>query len=271
MAEQTVSTSSFARRNAAYWTGRAEGYSDVNREELDGSQRRVWASWIDGRIRERLGPRARGSLRVLDAGTGPGFFAIILAELGYRVWAVDYTDAMLDQARANEARANGALEPGRIVFRRADVARTGLASGGFDVIVSRNVTWDLPDPAAAYAEWERLLAPGGLLLNFDAAWYRYLYDGGDAARRRRDRDNVRRTGVADDTAGTDVDEMEAIARLTPLSRLERPAWDLDELARLGLDAVADERAWETLWTECERVNNASTPLFMIEARKGGRP
>lgn len=28
----------------------------------------------------------------------------------------------------------------------------------------------------AYAQWTRVLKPGGVLLNFDANWYRYLWD-----------------------------------------------------------------------------------------------
>lgn len=46
----------------------------------------------------------------------------------------------------------------------------------FDVIVSRNLTWNLDSPAKAYREWYRVLKPGSILLNFDANWYAYLYD-----------------------------------------------------------------------------------------------
>ena len=48
--------------------------------------------------------------------------------------------------------------------------------GLFDVVVSRNVTWNLPEPERGYAEWARVLRPGGLIINFDANWYRYLID-----------------------------------------------------------------------------------------------
>ena len=34
-------------------------------------------------------------------GTGPGFFAIILAEAGIQVTAVEYTEEMLKEAKAN--------------------------------------------------------------------------------------------------------------------------------------------------------------------------
>ena len=84
-----------------YWTGRAAGYSKVNQEELAGSQRRDWLVKIEEQIRKVFGDREKQSIRILDVGTGPGFFAIILAEAGYQVTAVDYTPAMLEQAKKN--------------------------------------------------------------------------------------------------------------------------------------------------------------------------
>jgi len=38
----------------------------------------------------------------------------------------------------------------------------------FDLVLSRNLTWTLTDAKKAYAEWFRVLKPGGILLNFDA-------------------------------------------------------------------------------------------------------
>ncbi len=37
----------------------------------------------------------------MDVGTGPGFFAIILAQKGHHVTAVDLTQDMLEQAKEN--------------------------------------------------------------------------------------------------------------------------------------------------------------------------
>lgn len=54
-------------------------------------------------ILARLGP---GSLEGLDIGTGTGFVALILAELGHRATGVDWSVTMLDQARA-KARERG--------------------------------------------------------------------------------------------------------------------------------------------------------------------
>ncbi len=43
-------------------------------------------------------------LRILDIGTGPGFFPMILAEAGYHVTAIDYTPGMLEKAAENAAK-----------------------------------------------------------------------------------------------------------------------------------------------------------------------
>ena len=59
-----------------YWNHRYSGYSKVNKKELEGIQRERWKEQL-----KRLLP-ANQDLRVLDIGTGPGFFSIILEELG---------------------------------------------------------------------------------------------------------------------------------------------------------------------------------------------
>ena len=117
-----------------YWTGRAEGYSEVNRHELATGQDRVWFQ----EIRKHL-PEGK-DLKILDVGTGPGFFAILLAKEGYEVTAVDYTEAMLRQARENA----GALAE-RICFRQMDAQHLDFPDGTFDVVISRNLTWNLEE------------------------------------------------------------------------------------------------------------------------------
>lgn len=252
----------YAGQNIAYWTKRAPGYSSVNQEELRTGQRRVWSHALDSRIQEHFPNRLRESIRVLDVGTGPGFFAIVLTLLGYQVTAVDYTPAMLDQARKN---AGNLAE--QINFLAMNAEELTFPDNSFDVVVSRNLTWNLHAPHKAYEQWSRVLKPGGLLLNFDANWYRYLYDDRAKAQHQTDRENVRLTGAEDDTAGTDVTAMEEIARQAPLSLHIRPAWDLETLAGFGMEASADPEVWKQVWTQDEWVNNASTPMFLICAEK----
>ena len=69
-----------------YWNHRYTGYSKVNQKELEGIQRERWKKQF-----KRLLPENQ-NLKVLDIGTGPGFFTIILEELGYsNITGVDYT------------------------------------------------------------------------------------------------------------------------------------------------------------------------------------
>lgn len=258
MAERT----SFEEQNIAYWSRRAPGYSAVNQEELSTSQSTVWGGILQQAIAAQMPGRLPEQISVLDVGTGPGFFAILMAGFGYRVTAVDYTQAMLAQAQKNA----GALA-GRIRFAQMDAQALSFADEQFDVVVSRNLTWNLRQPEAAYRHWVRGLRPGGLLLNFDANWYRYLFDAQALRAHLDDRNRVAQSEVRDETAGTDVAAMEAIARQTPLAKRCRPAWDVAQLTALGMQAGADCEIWRRVWTKEERVNNASTPMFLVWGRK----
>ena len=151
--------------------------------------------------------RAHEELYVLDIGTGPGFFAILLSEMGFCVTAVDLTPAMLDEARRNAGRLAE-----KIRFLEMNAEQLDFPDDSFDVIVSRNLTWNLPHPEKAYAEWSRVLRPGGLLLNFDANWYSYLFDSESLSAYKTDRINAAAEGIHDANIGENFDIMEDIAR-----------------------------------------------------------
>lgn len=255
---------SYEEENIHYWTGRAPGYSGVNQEELASNQRLVWRSLITERIHAHFPRKSPREIRVLDVGTGPGFFAIVLTELGYSVTAVDYTASMLEAARHNA----GTLV-NSITFLQMNAEDLSFPDDSFDVLVTRNLTWNLHHPEKAYAQWARVLKPGGLLLNFDANWYHYLLDESARAGHLKDRENIAKSNVGDETAGTDVAAMEAIALQAPLSAKSRPSWDLGVLHRLGMCSTADTEVWKRVWTREERINNASTPMFLVEAVKYG--
>ena len=257
---------SFEEENISYWTNRTPGYSGVNQDELASQQRVVWRTVISERIKSCFPGKSPGEIKVLYVGTGPGFFAIILAELGYSVTAVDYTASMLEAAKENAGTLTAEM-----TFLQMDAEALTLADGTFDVLVTRNLTWNLRHPEKAYVQWARVLKPGGLLLNFDANWYSYLYDEEARKGHLLDRENIARSDVGDETEGTDVPAMEAIALQTPLSAKRRPDWDMDVLSGLGMQVLADTEVWKRVWTREERINNASTPMFLVEARKCGHP
>lgn len=54
-----------------YWTDRAEGYSQVNQEELAGDNRTNWRRELERHFPEN---RTNETYKVLDIGTGPGIF-----------------------------------------------------------------------------------------------------------------------------------------------------------------------------------------------------
>jgi ubiquinone/menaquinone biosynthesis C-methylase UbiE len=240
-----------------YWTGRAEGYSRVNQQEFQIGQDQVWLKEIKSHLPEKE------NLKILDVGTGPGFFAILLTEAGYEVTAIDYTEAMLEQARKNA----GVLKD-KIHFLQMDAQKLDFPDQTFDVVVSRNLTWNLEVPEQAYREWMRVLKPGGRLLNFDANWYHQLFDEGKRQAYEDDRRAVEELGLEDCYGDTDNDAMEDIARQVPMSRVMRPAWDRQILHKyMAKEIYTDEQVWERVWDYSEKMNYASTPMFLVRAVK----
>lgn len=253
------------RKNHSYWIYRASGYSEVNREELRGVQNRNWEALLDREIRGHfgIGERGRNALRVLDIGAGPGFLSIVLARLGYRVTAGDFAETMLVEARENA----GELAR-RIDFRIENAMDLSFADSSFDVVISRNLTWNLPDPETAYSEWLRALKDDGLMLVFDANWYAYLRDEEKRAAFDEDRRNVSDSGFSDYNIGENFDVMEHIADNMPLTGIKRPRWDEEFFSNRGVRSVTTrEDIGSILYSEKEKVNYASTPMFMVRVVK----
>jgi len=63
----------------SYWSTRTEGYSEVNHKELAGTQKNAWLKVLTSQFPDK----PKEEIRILDIGTGPGFFPVILAEAGY--------------------------------------------------------------------------------------------------------------------------------------------------------------------------------------------
>ncbi|MBR5337984.1 MAG: class I SAM-dependent methyltransferase [Lachnospiraceae bacterium] len=249
--------------NAGYWANRAYGYSVVNQEELSGIQHLTWSEFLSERIDDHFPGRTRESIKILDIGCGPGFISIILTEQGYSVTAADLTEEMLEHARYNA----GTLR-GRISFETQNAQDLSFEDGTFDVVFSRNLTWNLPEPEKAYSEWMRVLKRDGLLLVFDANWYNYLRDDELKNAYDEDRANVNAADFEDYNIGADFDKMEDIARQLPLTGESRPLWDIELLRSMGASKASFiENVGDILYSEKEKVNYRSTPMFMVEAVK----
>lgn len=247
----------------AYWTQRAEGYSEYNQQEMADARRSMWKNKLLSLLEENFPGKNPEELKVLDVGTGPGFFALLLAEAGYQVTAVDVTEEML-----KEAKKNTGVFAEKITWKLSDAQKLELGDCEFDAVFSRNVTWNLENPGQAYEEWVRVLKPGGLLCNFGADWYGHLYDEEKRSGYEKDRQRVEEKNLEDYYTGTDIERMEAIARQVPLSRQKRPQWDVEALKNAGLTEVScDTEVWKQVWTEEEIANNGSTPIFLLSGKK----
>ena len=234
----------------AYWTARASDFNTVRLNELRDP--------ISGRWLEEMGrylPEGK-PLRILDAGTGTGYFAILLAGAGHVLMGIDLTAAMLAEAEENASRLGLAID-----FRRLDAQDTALPSGSFDAVVTRNLTWTLPDPEKAYGEWFRLLKQGGVLLDFDADYAQNVRNKNQKA------SYISKEGVYGHIGVTPALAAEN-ARITlamPASRHSRPSWDLDLLEKAGFSRFgADESAGKRILRERDLPD---APLFLLWARK----
>ena len=242
-----------------YWDNQSQGYSDLNQEELNSGIRDVWVRLIRENVSERE------ELSVLDVGCGPGFLAVIMAQQGYRVTAVDFSKEMLKQAEKNAALY---CPDRKIRFLTMDAQKLDFKDGEFDLVVSRNIMWKLRRPKEAYKEWIRVLRPGGRILNFDGNWRLYLYH--PYLRRLNEKakeDCIRRgwevipDGHDRQHAGDALDEL-------PLADKIRPYWDVDCLTEFeNVRVTYSERLPEGIMDEYYTLLYRYMPMFMVCAEK----
>src|SRR3984893_10403174 len=103
--------------------------------------------------------KARGTQHVLDLGCGIGRHALLLADHGFAVDAIDGAAAGLHLAR-REAAARAL----RVGLRQADADALPFADERFDYVLSWNVIFHgtMGDVGRRLAEIWRVLKPGGL-------------------------------------------------------------------------------------------------------------
>ena len=134
----------------SYWNTRADGYSKSVMEEMEDAQKEgtYWKILLDTYLPKGDNPK------VLDLGCGPGFFTMLLGQKGCQMTAFDYSDKMLAQAKQNAASVGVTAE-----FVQGDAQNLPFEDETFDMIVTRNLTWNLEHPEKAYKEWLRVLKP----------------------------------------------------------------------------------------------------------------
>ena len=221
-----------------YWDERSEQLSKIRRLEFNGADGLAWRNVFKKNL-------PAGKLKILDVGTGVGFFAAILSKLGHKVTGIDMSTKMLDEANKNLRELKLSAE-----FKKMNAQSLDFADESFDAVVSRNLTWTLPDVKAAYREWRRVLKVGGVLMNFDS-------DYGD-----------KNFFACSNTKITDamIAECDAIKNSLTISTRRRPMWDAGFLEGLNFSVRLDEDISTAVQND-QRCGYDSVPLFAIYATK----
>ena len=236
---------------AAYWTKRSDSFLEQRRAELHSPLADRWMEEIRKYLPEN--ESENGRLKILDVGCGTGFFTILLAKQGHQVTGTDLTPDMIANSRIL-----GEEEHVTCDFQVMDAEHLGFSDESFDVVISRNLTWTLPEAAQAYKEWIRVLKPGGLLLNFDANY---------GATNFAETSGLPENHAHNQLGNSLMQECEDIKRQLPISSYIRPAWDVEELGKLGVEQLSiDLGISKRVYKEKDEFYNP-TPMFVIGAKK----
>ena len=230
-----------------YWEKRSESFLEQRRSELANPIAKRWMKEIEKQI-----PAGR-RLKILDVGCGAGFFSILLAKEGHEVFGIDLTPEMIENAiqLAEEENAD-------CCFQVMDAENPMFADETFDVVISRNLTWTLPNAEHAYGEWMRVLKTGGVLLNFDAN-----YGKEDVA----DTKGLPEAHAHFKVGNEMLEECERIKSQLPISRKNRPAYDVAVLCENTAGEIRiDTSLGKRIYLEKDEFYNPA-PMFSICAVK----
>lgn len=254
-----------------YWSRRSGDFSRVRENELEDQISERWMQELLAYI-----PMDK-KIRILDIGTGTGYFAILLAKEGHEVVGIDLTPMMIQKAK--ELSAKNGVDAQYVVM---DAQALEFSDESFDMVISRNLTWTLPDPEKAYREWFRVLKKGGILLNFDACYGKSVTlktadqeeQVVSAKMEVQEKQNVSAKAKVHEEKipyghqGITPDLEQENAEITLSMRInheDRPSWDEMYLKEIGFGTVLTD---ETLGARVLREHDLETaPMFKIYARK----
>jgi SAM-dependent methyltransferase len=229
----------------------------VNKELQEGQAN----AWVELILENAPGP---APLKILDVGTGPGYFPIILTRAGQRVVGVDFNEGMVEEAK-KIIEAMG-LD---IDIRQMPAQELDFPDGSFDMVINRNVVWTLLDAERAFSEWLRVLRPGGRLVYFDAEYLKRESDPEFKAKCDRDREEYEAIYGKIDYGYDPKDEdlINGWNKDMPLCLVDRPQWDLEALTKAGFAFVRSEIVYERITSERKRILSRSCPMFMVVGQK----
>lgn len=237
------------QRITEYWAQRSDAFADLRMRELADPKRERWLAEFERYLPERQKP-----LRVLDLGTGTGYFAFLFAAEGHEAVGIDLTESMIEKAKEIAA-----LLDLKADFHVMDAEEPDFEDESFDVLVTRNLTWTLPHLASAYHEWYHLLKPGGVLINFDADYANNLETMAE--------DNLPENHAHKQVPESLSAENEAITVEVGAYQQPRPQWDVQLLLQAGFSEIrVDNGVWKRVYQEMDEFYNP-TPIFTIAAYK----
>jgi SAM-dependent methyltransferase len=119
------------------------------------------AAQVLGKMRKALGQPLRPMGRGLEIGAGTGYFSLNLLRQGIlsEVTCTDVSPGMLDTLAGSAERLR--LDVETVV---SDAENLPFAGGTFDVVFGHAVLHHIPDLERAFAEFRRVLTPGGLIV-----------------------------------------------------------------------------------------------------------
>lgn len=210
-----------------YWNQRAHEYDDVPGHGLHSdTEKKAWMTLLNQAI------GTTENLRVLDAGTGTGVIASLLAEMGHFVIGVDLSENMLSKAKS-KVKKTGNSNPS-VEFGNCVVENLPFKDNSVDVVVSRHLLWALPEPKKALKEWVRVLRQGGKVIIIDGNWF--YNDTALYSRIRRFFANLL-TLISERRNPWRMDNLSKMKGELPLIRRKRPDADIMMLKELGLEEV----------------------------------
>jgi SAM-dependent methyltransferase len=114
-----------------------------------------------GKLRKALGGEPDRYERALEVGAGTGYFSLNLVQAGVigRATCSDISEGMLSTLRANADALGIDVET-----VAGDAERLPFADGAFELVLGHAVLHHIPDLPRAFAEFMRVLRPGGTLV-----------------------------------------------------------------------------------------------------------
>ncbi|SFA90050.1 Methyltransferase domain-containing protein [Acetitomaculum ruminis DSM 5522] len=240
-----------------YWEGEANTYDTGIQAELESERKDNWKRLVLDEMPDKK------ELEILDVGTGPGFFPIILGEEGHHVTGIDITKNMITVAKRNAEKYNVTAK-----LLTMDSQKLDFEDNTFDAVICRNLTWTLDDPETAYKEWKRVLKEDGVLLIFDACWYLYNYDDELGKIYRENEAKIWEKYHRRIHEHANAEEGVELGKKLFMSDKRRPLWDLKYLMEIGFSKVFAKPDVSLLARDAfDQELNWPTPEFMVGAVK----